>query len=47
MGKDKLDDFIKRETQGPTLSETVTGAAFAGILEGTAKAIICIFNSKR
>lgn len=47
MGKDKLDNFIKRETQGPSISQAVTGAAITGILLGTAKALGCIFNSKQ
>lgn len=47
MGKDKLDDFIKRETQGPSIGETVAGAAITGMLIGAAKALGCIFNSKK
>ena len=46
MGKDKLNDLIRRETQGPSLGETITGASIAGLLEGAAKVLGCIFKSK-
>ena len=47
MGKDKLEDIIRRETNGPSLGETISGAAITGLLEGAAKVLGCIFNTKR
>lgn len=46
MSKEKIDDFIKRETQGPSLGKTVNYAAIAGLLVGTAKVLGSILNSK-
>lgn len=37
MSQDKLCDLIWRETQGLSLSETVTKAALTGMLIGAAK----------
>ena len=47
MGKDKLEDLIRKETQGPSLGEAVGGAALMGALIGITKVLGCIFSSKR
>lgn len=45
MAKNKIDEFIRRETSGPSIGEVVTKAAITGALIGVAK-VISSFKSK-
>lgn len=46
MSKDKIDKFIRKETQGPSLGEVVGGAALMGALVGVAKVLGGVFKTK-
>lgn len=46
MSKDKLDEIIRNQTQGPSIGKAVSGAALIGVVVGVAKALGCIFKTK-
>ena len=46
MSKNKLEELIKKETQGPSIGEVVTGALISGLITGAIAAAKCIFSKQ-